>query len=646
VISINTANPGNELEAIVRGGYEFNAQQVYGEGIYSRPLSDTLGLRVALRASKQFGGLVTNLAGPISFNTVETNGTLHPHVAPAAPKDAPGEKELLGRLTLQWKPTDQLTATFKASANKNHINNPGANAGIPSCANGFSFFDGVTPCTRDFIIRQNNIAPDIAANFPLADPSGTTFNRYRSWAVTGTVEYAFDPLTWTTVVNYNYNRNHLSADADNQSYGPINVYATELTSYHAFSTESRVQTKLDGPVNGLIGFLYQSTGRDFEQYAAAGNFENPAAGTNRYVAFAKDSQTNGKTYSVYGQFSWKILRTLELTAGGRYIHETKSSYFVHPYADPRLAGRYRVGQRVDADQSFNDFSPEATLTWRPTQDITVYGAYKSAYKSGGFSNSGSYTFLGSEKDLSFQPETVEGGEIGFKTTLLDRQLRFNMAAYKYKYSNFQIDFINSITFNFITTNAGSVKQDGIEAEFQFAPRAVPGLQLRGTVNYNDSRYGSFIAPCFTGQTIAQGCSLIAYSGTQAQDAAGRTLNNAPKWVGSIGATYSTPVSSSWRAELGLDARYSGSYLASSYLNPLSYQDRYLNLDATLRFTTEDDRWQLALIGKNLTNRFVVTGAQDAPSTGRGTGTIAGIPSDQRSFFAPPRTVALQVTARY
>ncbi|MDB5726481.1 MAG: ligand-gated channel [Novosphingobium sp.] len=646
VIAITTASPGDHTEIIVRGGYEFRAKQVYGEAIYSAPITDNFGIRVALRASKQFGALVRNDAGPITYNTTEVNGTTHPHIAQAAPAEEPQERELLGRITLKWQPTSRLTATLKATGSLNDVNNSGYTAAIASCSNGKSFFDKTTPCNRDFVLHQNNMPADIAANFPLADPDGATFSRYKSYAVTGNVEYAFDPLVWTTVLNYNYNQNHLAADADNQSYGPINVYATELSKYHAFSAESRVQTKLEGPLNALLGLYYQSSSRYFEQYAAAGNFENPAAGSNRYVGFSKLSQTQGKTLSAYGQLSWKILPRLELTAGGRYIHETKNSYFVHPYADPRLATRYRVGEYVYSDQTFNNFSPEATLTWRPTDDLTIYGAYKSAYKSGGFSNSGSYTFLGSQNDLSFQPETVHGGEIGFKSTLFDRQLRFNVAAYHYVYKNYQIDFINSITFNFITTNAGSVKQDGIEAEFQFAPRAVRGLQLRGSVNYNNSRYGEFIAPCYTGQTPALGCTLFAYSGARAQDDAGRQLNTAPKWVASLGATYQMDVAANWRLELGVDGRYSGSYLASSYLNPLSYQGQYANVDATLRLTRNDSRLQFALIGKNLTNVFVVTGAQDAPSTGSGTGTAAGIPGDQRSFFAPPRTVAAQITFHY
>src|SRR3546814_12327851 len=80
--------------------------------------------------------------------------------------------------------------------------------------------------------------------------------------------------------------------------------------------------------------------------------------------------------------------------------------------------------------------------------------YKTAYKSGGFSNSALYTVLGSGDDLVFEPERASGFEGGLKSTLFDRQLRANIALYSYKYKNFQIDFQNSQTFAFITTNAG------------------------------------------------------------------------------------------------------------------------------------------------------------------------------------------------
>ena len=87
---------------------------------------------------------------------------------------------------------------------------------------------------------------------------------------------------------------------------------------------------------------------------------------------------------------------------------------------------------------------------------------------------------------------------------------------------------------------------------------------------------------------------------------------APEWTGSLGVTYETPVNDKLVLTIGADARYSDDYLASAFGNPLSRQGSYINLDGQIRIATADDTWEVALIGKNLTNRFYVTGAYDAP----------------------------------
>jgi hypothetical protein len=55
--------------------------------------------------------------------------------------------------------------------------------------------------------------------------------------------------------------------------------------------------------------------------------------------------------------------------------------------------------------------------------------------------------------------------------------------------------------------------------------------------------------------------------------------------------------------------------------------------------------QVALIGKNLTNKFVVSYASDSPNTPP-RGSPAGTLADQAGIFLPPRTVELQLTWRY
>ena len=52
VISITTADPGDSAEFRGRAGYEIETEEAYIEAVGSGPLSDTLGVRVALHASK------------------------------------------------------------------------------------------------------------------------------------------------------------------------------------------------------------------------------------------------------------------------------------------------------------------------------------------------------------------------------------------------------------------------------------------------------------------------------------------------------------------------------------------------------------------------------------------------------------------
>ena len=184
-------------------------------------------------------------------------------------------------------------------------------------------------------------------------------------------------------------------------------------------------------------------------------------------------------------------------------------------------------------------------------------------------------------------------------------------------------------------------------DFEYAPRMFDGFRLRGTANFNESLYGEgSLAPCYGGQKSTEGCvPNLLEPGTAGQDLDGVPTSVAPRWTASLGTAYETPVSNDLIFGLSVDARYSSSYLSSSFGSPLSRQDEYINLDAGIRVHDADDRWELALIGKNLTNQFVVTGVTDASGTGAGTGTPLGRTADQVGFLALPRTVQLQFTWR-
>lgn len=573
------------------------------------------------------------------YPTIDRTSTAVPGTTTIHPSGPAGDgraKEAYIRGTLKWEPTDTLTAVLKANYGINENNNPSAGSVVYYCPTGSLASNPAIACNRRFASSANRTPTDIAASLPYSNASGQQGNQYKSWATNLGLTWAMDQLTISSITNYNWNRNTFQFDADSVSRaGTPGVFATEDSTWHAFSQEVRAQTNIGGFWDAMLGGYYQSTKRDYDAWTASGGLENSAAtpGFRRYLANSKDSQTKGETFAAFAQFIVRPFDKVEIAGGVRYTAESKDSYFLQPYSHPiRVAqGIFLPGATLRSDQDFDDWSPEATVTYKPTGDITIYGAYKTAYKSGGFSNSGIYSPSAGLPDFEFDPENAKGFEAGIKTTWLDRQLRLNLTAYNYKYSNLQLDFFRSDIFAFTTINAGSARTKGVEFEFQLAPRSLDGFDLHGSVNYNRARYGDAPGtPCWAGQTRGQGCNLVYVAATDSsrpfnpatdtianrQNLKGQPTASAPDWTGNLGASYEAELGNSGKLALGLDARYSGSYIATAFGNPFTRQKRYISLDGTISFTTADEHLQFQLIGKNLTNRFYVIGGNDMPFTSR------------------------------
>ncbi len=655
VVNIATAGPTRDFQAMARASYEFKAQEPLLEGFISGPISDTLSFRIAARASKMYGDLFNNVAQPTVLNTLDlATGAVTPRLQEPSKGPFPGTDNQVVRATLKFEPNDQLTMSLKAGFN---VMKDDSNAGnyVPAVcakADGTAQTNPLVRCAKSFDIRQ----PAHPAGFgnggvPGTRADGQPFNTYRSWTVTGTIDYALDRFSITSVTNYNWNRNKWGLGFNIESPTSFTTSA-ENTSYWAFSNETRVQTRLDGPFNFMIGTYYQKSKRDYYQN---GNFvpltDSSAPDGFENLAYTKDSQTKGETLSAFSQASMQVTPQVELTAGVRYTRETKDSFLQSPYIISVLRGLFLQydpndpATRIDAAQKFSNWSPEFTLRYKPTDDVTIYGAYKTAYKSGGFSNSAFVVNGAPDSNVAFNPEKAKGFEGGVKTTLLDRQLRLNLTAYSYKYTNLQVDFFDSISFQFITTNAGAATTRGVEAEFEYAPHSVAGLTLRGSLNYNKAKYKDYIAPCYGGQSIASGCNTT-FLGGFGQDLSGAPTAMAPKWTGALGASFETPLSGNLVLGFSADARYSSSYLASSFGEPLSLNGKYVNLDASVRVGTEDGKWEVALMGRNLTNNWRMNGVLDAPNSGTGTGTANALPADILGLADNPRTIRLQLTWRY
>jgi iron complex outermembrane recepter protein len=667
VISFTSADPGKEFEAMARAGYEFESRTPSVEAVVSGPVSDTFGLRLAIRGADMQGGYVENQAPDKTYTTLNlANFASTIHNDPAPQRDVPGEQDFMARLTAKYTPSDDLSVTLKGTLNRYRINDatwsnlmyscPGVAAGIlgpQGIPAGTSQLNHQS-CSKNWVIQQNDVPPDIAATNPLLNRhGGSLYQDYDAFGFTSDVAYHLSSVDLSAVMGYYNFTNYFLGDYDASGATDGGTWGAERSAYDAFSTELRAQTKLDSPVNFMVGGYFQKTTLDFHQLVIfPGGLEDSSVAdpSLRYITLEKKSYTDGSTAAGFGQVIWDFQPGWEFTGGARYTHETKDSEFRQPYVVSAYQAVYVQGTPLAANQKFHNVSPEATLTWKAADNVTVYGAYKQGYKSGGFSGSALYSTNTTVKDLAFNPEKAKGFEVGIKSTWLGGRLRFDADVFQYHYDDLQIDFFDSAKLAFVTLNAGSSRTQGVETQLEWA--ATQSLVLRGTAAYDQARYQNFSnAPCYAGQSIEEGCTPGV---SPTQNLSGKPTANAPKVTASLGGDYDLRLGGSLLLALSANMHFSSSYSLTSFANPDAEQGAYGIVDGAVRFGNDTRTWEVALIGKNLTNRFVLNSGGDGTSSGGNTGGSSAAPvsaatayrADQTGTVNLPRTFELQATVRF
>lgn len=681
VISVQTNDPGDELEILGKVGYEIEARRWVGEAILSAPINDKWGIRLAVTGTKMKQGYMKNSAEDGIYVTSDVaNGgalTFWDNPAPDSPW-LPRQEMYGGRLTIKGTPNDVFTFRLKGSFVEDEVNNAnvtelfsckalnGVAHQVPSTLQPPNQVPVALPdvdCEPDRVTGQSRIPPAVAAtSVDLNRFGGELGENYKSYIITGDFAFDWDNLHWQTIVNWHKQKVGWVIDCDSKSI--TSCFASEYSAFENFSVESRAATNFDGPLNGVLGVYYQKTKRDWRQEVIFGAAQNSAVidPMDEFIAYDKVSETDGETISFYAELVWDITEQLQLTGGARYIWEKKDSFFTQPYVNPFFKGRscpgfefgcddgpvplFVEGRLLADDRSFDDLIPEVTLRWQPDDNITVFLAYKQGFKSGGFDNGSIDSTLNADPigDITYEPEHVEGVEAGIKTSFAGGSVRFEFDVYHYKFTDLQLNFFNSETFAYRTLNAGSAKTTGAEVQITWAPDKVEGLILDFSLAYNDARYGTFIAPCYSGQAPEDGCPP-APTALKEQDLSGAQRSLAPKWTGRLGFDYSRPFGNGLQWGISGNVKYKSKYLLSTTIVD-EQQDSYVQLDAAVRIGDIDGKWQFAVIGRNLTDEYVLLNAIDTPSTGGNTSLPNAFPSDRYAASLPPRTIEFEVSFRF
>jgi iron complex outermembrane recepter protein len=543
-IIIKSKAPTNELSGKITAGVD-NGFGYYVRGNVSGPIAENLKFR-------------------LSGSWYDTDGFIENSFLN---EKADPIKDLNLRGNLLWTPTDGLDVDLRV-----------AYSNLQTQALYFNIVNDVNDTSLP--VRVNNRGQ----------------NDREMWNAALKVRYSGD---WGTVQNvFSYDRvtEVLTGDAFNflpireslffQFFG-FDLNQSQYLEVDAWSNELRYESPADRPLQFTAGTYMVGTKR----YISTGNMIDTGAGVfpvfrtpstnplNPQFSFLADSQDNF-AWAVFANTSWKVNDQLRVDASLRYDRDNRENTTLTPTAFlPNVPGFPQGVTGEVRERSFQSWQPKVTITWKPVDNVTLYGGWSRGFRSGGFNQTGVGGVAASNGIVGvndiFEAEVAETFEVGLKTQTSDRLLTFNAAAFTTRTEN-------SYFFVFLaansTQNLGNVPLAQIKGfELEATLRPMKGLDISAGLGYTDSEIKRFADAAQIGNELP----LISRY----------TLN--------AGINYVAPLSDTLNLNARVDYRRTGrtwwDVQNSTSRNPVDI------VDARLGFSGE--RWSVTAFSQNLFNEI-------------------------------------------
>lgn len=474
--------------------------------------------------------------------------------------DVNGAKVSGARAQVLWTPTDHVS--LKLSALAQNLGSEGlANVGVDVDR------DTLQPLRGD--LQQDRAAS-----------TGMFKLQYRLYDASLNAD-----LGWARFVSSStYSTEALHSDTDYTiAYGPLlnplfglanGGYALDNTiTLGKFTQEMRLQSPETQALEWRAGVFY--TREHSHNFQHLGSFD---ASTGEPIALPQLADIGVgpaifTEWAAYADLTWHATPKLSVLVGARYTQD-RTSYT--QIGDGLLAGTTHFTIRGSDSPTTFLFNP----SYRFSDDMMGYARVASGFRPGG-PNVGVPPGLGAP--LTFGPDKLVSYELGFKSTVLDRRMTFDLAAFYIDWSQIQLT-VSAGGFGFLG-NGGKAKSKGVEAAWQFAP--IHGLLLSANATWTDPKLAA---------DTQEG--LFGYKGDR--------LPYVPKWNASLGVDYDFPLASGWSGFVGGSYRFVGSRVSDfrAVPGPRKGVPSYDGID--LRAGVNYGNWTIKAYVKNLTDERGIT----------------------------------------
>jgi len=284
--------------------------------------------------------------------------------------------------------------------------------------------------------------------------------------------YDFDGATVDWITAYQDFTNHSVQDYPDAFLGLLNelgplfgldqplssLYVDSQYTVHKTSQEIRFTSRKNQTLDWLFG-VWLNREDVWEQYALQGD-NLPPPGITPLIAQAVDSRF--EEYAGYGDLTWHVQPTLDLTVGARASgnKQTLSNFEDGPFAGS--PGGFREHMKSQ------DVTKMITLSWRPTSTGTYYLRASTGYRPGGLQAPLQSSLLVPNPNATstFGSDNLESYELGYKGSYLDHHLNVGLDGYDIEWHHMQL--YTYTLGNTIIQNAGNARIKGIEMQGSYA----------------------------------------------------------------------------------------------------------------------------------------------------------------------------------
>lgn len=399
------------------------------------------------------------------------------------------------------------------------------------------------------------------------------------------------------------------ADLDTVEPQIIDYYFTQNT--EAFTQEVQLQSDQNERLRWIVGAFFLKSKEGYEPFVLEGLGVPPFATITQGYNYQKTT-----SYAAFGQATADLTDTTRLTAGVRYTIDKRS---VRAVSTGEFAGEAPGSGSV----SIFDVRARETFkkpTWRIgidhdlAEDTMAYFTYSRGFKSGIFN-------LSAPDTPAVRPEVLDAFELGLKSTLFDRRLRFNASTFYYSYKDIQA--ANIVGGQQFLRNAAKAEIYGVDVDLEAS--VTSQLTLRAAAEYLHARYKKFEGAPFTVPN-----PNFPYGNTQfVGDASGNRIPRAADWSVNLAGDYTVPLA--W-GELGFNVNYAFSNGWKWEADNRAEQKPFHIVNAQIRLAMSEDRFAVRLWARNLLAEKYYAQVQAAVGD-------LGVP-------APPRTYGVSVSTKF